>query len=105
MPDRKNLPVLSACLVFISSFYVYLITLAPTVYFGDSGELISMANYLGVPHPTGFPLYMLFSKLTMTFPFANPAFRVNLISAIFSGLAASFFFLTALKLTDRKSVV
>lgn len=102
MPDRKNLPVLSACLVFISSFYVYLITLAPTVYFGDSGELISMANYLGVPHPTGFPLYMLFSKLTMTFPFANPAFRVNLISAIFSGLAASFFFLTALKLTGNR---
>lgn len=102
MPDRKNLPVLSACLVFLSSFYVYLITLAPTVYFGDSGELISMAGYLGIPHPTGFPLYMLFSKLTLTIPFANPAFRVNLISAVFSGLAASFFFLTALKLTGNR---
>ena len=61
-----------------------------------------MASYLGVPHPTGFPLYMLASKISLSLPFANPAFRVNLLSALFSGLTACLFFLIALKLTGER---
>ncbi|HEA47379.1 MAG TPA: DUF2723 domain-containing protein [bacterium] len=30
--------------------------LLPTVYIGDSGELIAVAYTLGIPHPPGYPL-------------------------------------------------
>ncbi|PKL91945.1 MAG: hypothetical protein CVV21_04135 [Candidatus Goldiibacteriota bacterium HGW-Goldbacteria-1] len=71
-------------LLFLSSFFLYLKTLCPGVYFGDSGELIAMAYTLGIPHPTGFPLYILLSKLFLYIPIANPAFRMNLMSAVFA---------------------
>ena len=36
MLNKKNLPILGAELVFLAAFYVS--TLAPTLYFGDSGQ-------------------------------------------------------------------
>ena len=47
----------------VISFIIYLITLAPTVYWGDSGELITAIYTLGIPHPAGIPLYVLMGKL------------------------------------------
>ena len=38
---------------------VYLKTLALTVTGEDSGELIAAAATLGIPHPTGYPLWCL----------------------------------------------
>ena len=43
--------------VFAVSLAVYVKTLAPTVYGEDSGELIAAADTLGIPHPTGYPLW------------------------------------------------
>ena len=39
---------LTGLLVFVISFIVYLFTLCPTVYWGDSGELITVAYTLGI---------------------------------------------------------
>jgi hypothetical protein len=36
---------------------------APTIYVGDSGELVAAAATLGIPHPSGYPLYVLLGKL------------------------------------------
>ena len=35
---------------------VYLVTICPTVYLGDSGELTAAAFSLGIPHNSGYPL-------------------------------------------------
>jgi len=82
-------------LIFSSVLAVYLKTVAPTVAFGDSGELVTAAVTLGVPHPPGFPLYLLAGKLfTLVLPFGDMAFRLNVLSALFGALAAtSMFFL------------
>jgi len=72
---------------------VYLCTLAPTVVFVDSGELILAAKSLGVAHPPGFPLYVLLAHLATRLPFANVAVRVNFASALFAALAVAFLFL------------
>jgi hypothetical protein len=76
-------PFLLGSGLFITAFITYLFTLCPSIYFGDSGELIAMICTLGVPHPTGFPLYILAGKLFAFLPLASPAFRVNLMSAFF----------------------
>ncbi|NNE10125.1 MAG: DUF2723 domain-containing protein [Gemmatimonadetes bacterium] len=63
---------------------LYLLTLCPTVYVGDSGELVTAAFELGVAHPPGYPLYVLLARLATLLPFGEIAFRVNLLSALAS---------------------
>ena len=76
------------------SFAVYLSTLAPTVTMEYSGALVVAADHLGVARPPGYPVWTLLAKGFITlFPSAryhghpNPAWAVNLMSAVFGALA------------------
>jgi thioredoxin-like negative regulator of GroEL len=79
---------------FFISLVVYTLTLQPTVGLEDSGELIVASDYLGVPHPPGYPIWSLltwafqwiFHKVTFH-GYPNPAWAVNFFSA-FTGAAA-----------------
>ena len=51
-----------ALAVFAVSVAAYALTACPTVYVGDSGDLITASYNLGVPHPSGYPLYMILGK-------------------------------------------
>ena len=82
-------PLVCAALVFVVALAVYIATLAPTVTFVDSGELIVAAKYLGVAHPPGTPLYVLLAHMFTLLPFGNIALRVNFASALFAALAAA----------------
>jgi hypothetical protein len=68
---------------------LYLMTIAPTLSWGwrdigvDGGDLLAAAYNLGVPHPSGYPTFMLLLKGFGTlFPFGDFAFRGNLLSAL-----------------------
>ncbi len=80
-------------LILLISLTVYIVTLCPTVYVGDSGELITACFHLGVPHPPGYPLYCILGKVFTLLPFANIACRVNLASALLAALSVSFLYL------------
>src|SRR5271157_5090940 len=95
--------LLSSAAIFLTGFYVYVKTLCPTVYFGDSGELIAMIHTLGFPHPTGFPLYILLGKLFSFTPLANIGFRINLLSAVFGALTPCFIFFCLLILAKYET--
>ena len=84
------------------SFLVYVRTLCPTVYVGDSGELISAAYTLGIAHPPGYPLYCLLGKLFTFLPFGNIAYRVNLLSAFFASLTVGMVYRILLRLLRKK---
>ena len=84
-------------LVFLISLTAYLLTLAPTVTFVDSGELIVVARFLGVAHPPGVPLYVLLAHLATLIPLGNIAQRVNFASAIFAALAVAFLYLLVIE--------
>ena len=61
---------------------------------GDSGEFQLAAPLLGLAHPTGYPLYLLVGKLwTLVAPIGDMAYRMNLLSAVFSALAVAMLFL------------
>jgi tetratricopeptide (TPR) repeat protein len=77
---------------------IYIRTLCPTVGPFDSGELISAAYVLGIPHAPGYPLYVLLGKLFTFLPFGNIAYRVNLMSAFFAALTVMLVFLIVWKL-------
>ena len=72
-----------AFVAFAVSFAVYLRTLAPTVYGEDAGELVAAAETLGIPHPTGYPLWCILAKITLTIVYVgDAAWRANLFSAL-----------------------
>ena len=73
-------------LVFLVPFGVYLATMCPVVYLGDSGELTAAAFSLGIPHASGYPLYTLIGKLFCLIPLGNIGFRMNVMSAFFAAL-------------------
>jgi hypothetical protein len=73
---------------------IYLLTMASDLswanYGGDGGELITASFTLGVPHPPGYPTYVLLGKLFSYVPIGTIAYRYNLFSAISVAVAAGF---------------
>jgi Protein of unknown function (DUF2723) len=91
-PDAPPYPyaVLTTVLVLLG----YLVSLAPTVTFWDAGEFIASSKILGIPHPPGTPLFVILGHVWgILVPIGEYAFRLNLMSAFFSALAAGGFFL------------
>jgi 4-amino-4-deoxy-L-arabinose transferase-like glycosyltransferase len=100
MPDRPRLiKYLTAALLFLATFIIYIKTLCPVVPPWDSGELITAAYTLGIAHPPGYPLYVLLGKLFSLIPFGTIAWRVNLMSAFFASSAVTLAYFIILKLT------
>ncbi len=82
--------------VLLIAFGTYLYTLAPSVTLEDSGELAVAADYMGVPHPPGYPLWTLLAWFFqwvfhgITFHgYPNPAWAIGLMSATFAALACA----------------
>ena len=71
-------------LVGLAALVTYLITLAPSVSFWDSGEYLTCSWTAGVPHPPGVPLFVLLGRFsTILFSFIPAiAVRVNLLCAL-----------------------
>src|SRR6266516_7907959 len=75
--------------VFLVALLLYCCTLAPTVTLTDSGELIVVAQGLGVAHPPGVPLWVILAHLASLLPLGNVAVRINFSSALFAALASA----------------
>lgn len=74
-------------------FALYAAGACPTIYVGDSGELVAAAATLGVPHPTGYALYVLLGKLwTLLVPIGSIAYRMSLFSAACAALACGLLY-------------
>src|SRR5438477_3833632 len=83
-----------ALLLFAGSFLLYLITMNGTIpAYRDSGDLINAIFTLGIAHPPGYPLYVIIGKFFVkALPFANPAYRVNLLSAASAAASAALLY-------------
>ena len=74
---------LASALVFIG----YWFSLASNVGTGFSGIYSTGANYMGVPHPPGYPLWTIYGWLfTKLLPFSNIAWRLAISSAVAGAL-------------------
>ncbi len=94
---------ITAVILWLIIFPVYLFTLAPTVGFIDSGELATVACTLGIAHPTGYPLFTLVGRIFSILPIAaKEIVRLNVMSALFTSIAAIVFFFLAMELLGRK---
>ncbi|MBI2875348.1 MAG: DUF2723 domain-containing protein [Candidatus Tectomicrobia bacterium] len=92
---------MAVLLLFIATFSVYLLTLAPTLPLADSPELVATAFTLGVAHPPGYGLYSLVGKLVSFLPLGTVAWRLNVMSALLTSLAGGTFYLALCRLRSR----
>ena len=95
---RRYARVLFGVLVVLAAFGLYVLTLAPSVMPGDYAEFQLCAAVLGVPHPTGYPLYVLLGKLFTLLPLGDVAYRVNFSSAAYMAGAVGLLYSVALRL-------
>lgn len=72
----------TAVAIAVAALAIFLWTLYPSVPGGDSGEMIVATHTLGVPHPSGYPLFVLLSKPFTWLPVGSLAWRVNAFSAV-----------------------
>ncbi|MEJ7911838.1 MAG: DUF2723 domain-containing protein, partial [Chitinophagaceae bacterium] len=74
---------------------VYVVTAEASGSFWDAGEFIASAYKLQLPHPPGAPLFTLLGRFFIVlFGGDNPAFAVNMMSALASGFTILFLFWT-----------
>ncbi len=87
----------------------YVATLLPGVYtFGDTTKFQYLGRILGTPHSTGYPTYLVLNHLFVRlWPFGSLAQKANLLSAVFTMIAAIVLFklLLALKVDPFLAVV
>lgn len=97
-PRLDGLDAVASGAVFATCLTLYLRTLTPGLPYpaGDSHELILNAARLGVPHPTGYPLYTWLGYLFIHLPLGgDAAFRMNCMSAVLGAAGVACLVLVA----------
>ncbi|RPJ40580.1 MAG: DUF2723 domain-containing protein, partial [Candidatus Latescibacterota bacterium] len=74
-----------------SALLLYVVTLAPSIVPGDGPELTVAARFLGIPHPSGYPLYVMGGRLASLLPAGTVAWRLNLFAAVAGAAAVGLF--------------
>jgi hypothetical protein len=99
--------VLAGLGIFVLVMVLYLETLAPTVLYLKQPEMLDavmlqmQVSVLGITHPTGYPTYLMLTHLFTYLPFGEPAYRVNLASAVYAALAVVAVYAAGLLLSRR----
>lgn len=88
------------------AFAVYLRSLLPGVgYAGDTAKWQLMGIAGGVPHPTGYPMYIAIDQAWVRIvPWGSVAWRVNLLSAVFGAAAVAVVYIVLRILDVRQGV-
>ncbi|MFN0117328.1 MAG: protein O-mannosyl-transferase family [Elusimicrobiota bacterium] len=87
-------------LIIFFSFYTY--QAAPSVTAGDSGEFITSAATLSLPHAPSFPVYTIISRAFLEIvPWGNIGYRCNIFSVLCGSLSLLLIFLLGIKLNLR----
>jgi hypothetical protein len=78
-------------------------TLMPGVGYWDTAEFQAVPPLLGTLHPTGFPAYTILGWVGSALfqPLGSPAYRMNLLSAIYVASAAAVTVVLVRQLTGR----
>ncbi|MFA6317786.1 MAG: DUF2723 domain-containing protein [Elusimicrobiota bacterium] len=86
------MPFFEPFLVFLAFLLLNVAGMAPSVTFGDSGELAAAAANLSVAHAPGYPLHALLGRaLGALLPIGGWAYRTNLLTAVLSAACLAVF--------------
>jgi len=92
-PPASRLGVACGLLTFVVPIVLYLCTaMREPGGFADYTEMLIVGKVWGIPHPPGFPLYILLNGVLSAIPAGSQAFRVALISVVAGALVSHFIY-------------
>lgn len=102
-PGTARFEIVFAVGVSLVVLAVYLATIAPGITWrnlgADGGDLLTAAHTWGIPHPSGYPAYLVALRVfSFVVPMGDEAFRGNLFSAVLAAASVGLTFLAALRL-------
>ncbi len=101
-PTRERADLLLGAGTCLAALALYLGTLAPWLTWAnqgaDGGDLIAAAMASGVPHPSGYPTYVLLGRLAALLPAGSIAYRFHVFSAVAAAASAGTVYASALVL-------
>lgn len=104
MLKLKNKNIIIPVLLFLFVFSLYIYTAPPeATNYADSNELITASYTLGLPHPPGYPLFLLIGKLFSFLPIGEIAFRYSVFCIFFGALTVVLVYLIIFKIL--KSII
>jgi len=91
-------------LIFMSFilFISYFLTTPSFVTMEDSGLFIMSSYFCGLPQPSGYPLYILISKIFTLIPIGSIAFRVAFLNNVLGVVSCIFIYLIIYHFTKNK---
>ena len=94
-----------AVVLAILTISLYTLTMSRSIYTEDSAEFVAASYTLSIPHPSGYPTYLLTAKLASFLPFfASVAERVNFMSVVWTVLAIVLLYFSLQKLFKNKTI-
>jgi hypothetical protein len=98
---KKYLDYAISSVVFIAAIIYYWQQVCPSFYFWDSAELAAAVASGGIPHPPGFPLYLILAKLFCSIVPMDIGKASSLFSAVCGAASIAWFYLVLLKLFGK----
>ncbi len=80
---------------------VYMMTIAPGLFWRDCAEFVMIPFNLDIGHPAGSPAFTMLAGFFARLPIGSIAFRSNLFSALMGALALIFFVYAARSVIRR----
>jgi hypothetical protein len=102
---KRYVDALIAFALAFASTLLYLRTLAPDVVDADGGELQFAGWNFSFVHPTGYPLFLILGGLFQHLvPIGNPAYRLNIFTALTAAGAVATLYLGIKEMTQQRAV-
>ncbi len=86
--------------ILFSGIFSFFIPL--TITSGDGAELVTVITLNGIAHPSGYPLYIILSKLFTFIPIGSIPFRISLFSIVCSVGSLLIIYNLVFKITNSK---
>ena len=93
---------ITPAVLVVATLALYLRTLLPSLGEADTFEFQVIVPKLGVAHPTGYPLYVLLTKVFTLLPLRSTAWRVNLASAVYATGAVLLLYFVIFRVAGHK---
>ena len=94
--------VLIPYFLFLAAFGAALAGLNPTFFADDSAETVTAGVLLGIPHPPGYPLHTMLTRLACHLPLSQVPYRGNLLSALLAAAVVSLLYRLLRSVWDLK---
>jgi hypothetical protein len=89
VPVGRRSMTIALALAFVLALGVYMSRAAPTVLYGDSGEMQTVGLVGGVTHQTGYPAFVLTGYIFRHLGWPDHAYRITFVSNLFGAASVA----------------